>query len=254
MIYLKSDAELKLIRAANQIVADALALLEEEIKPGVTTAYLDARVEEYILKNNGLPAFKGYRGFPNALCISIDNEIVHGIPGSRELKKGEIVSCDVGVIYKDYYGDAAVTIAVHPISDEAAKLLKVTEESLYLGIEQAIPGNRLFSIGHAVQTHVEANGFSVVKMFVGHGVGRHLHEDPQIPNYGQANRGMKLREGMVLALEPMVNVGHHGVNILKDGWTAVTEDGSLSAHFEHSIAIRQGKPEILSNRKKYANA
>ncbi len=252
MIFLKSDSELSLLRSANQIVADTLILLEGYIKPDVTTEFLDAKCEEFILKNKAKPAFKGYRGFPNALCVSVNNEVVHGIPGSRKLADGDIVSCDVGVLYKDFFGDAAMTFPVGKISEVAKKLINITEQSLYLGIEQALAGNRLYDISHAIQTHVERNGFSVVRIFVGHGIGRHLHEEPQIPNYGSPGRGVRLKEGMVLALEPMVNVGYSGVKFLKDGWTAVTEDGSLSAHFEHSIVVRKQTPEILSlqrNRK-----
>ena len=182
----------------------------------------------------------------------MNDEIVHGIPGPRKLLIGDIVSCDVGVKYKGYYGDSAATFPVGEISSESQKLIRITEEALYLGIRQAVVGNRLYDIGHAIQTHVENEGFSVVKVFVGHGIGRELHEDPQIPNYGPAGRGVRLREGMVLAIEPMVNMGGEEVEILQDGWTAVTKDGSLSAHFEHSIVVQVGGPEILSVRKKQA--
>ncbi|HPQ39512.1 MAG TPA: type I methionyl aminopeptidase [bacterium] len=250
MIFLRSDHEIDILRQANQIVADALSVIESEIREGVTTEYLDTCCEDVIRSRNAAPAFKGYRGFPNALCISINEEVVHGIPGSRMLRDGDIVSCDVGVLYKGYYGDSAATFPVGNVTDLATRLLTVTEEALYAGIAQANPGNRLYDIGHAVQQRVEKDGFSVVKVFVGHGIGRQLHEDPQIPNYGPSGRGVKLREGMVLAIEPMVNVGTDDVEILKDGWTAVTKDGSLSAHFEHSIAVRNGEPEILSRRNK----
>jgi methionyl aminopeptidase len=246
MIYLKSESEISIMRQANHIVAETLDLLESEIKPGVTTHYLDKICEEFILKNNAKPAFKGYNGFPNALCISVNDEIVHGMPGTRVLRNGDIVSCDVGTYYNGFYGDAARTFPVNGISEEAERLIKVTRESLMIGIREAKSGNRLYDISHAIQTHVEKNGFAIVKVFVGHGVGRQLHEDPQIPNYGKPGRGVKLRDGMVLALEPMVNVGRPEVKILEDGWTAVTEDGTLSAHFEHSIAIRNGEAEILS--------
>ncbi len=249
MIIIKSEDEIAKIRMANQIVAGALSLLKHQIAVGVRTIDLDRMVEDYILSKGGKPAFKGYRGYKHALCISINEEVVHGIPGARRLTDGDIVSCDIGAIYDDYYGDAACTYPVGKISSQAERLINVTEEALYRGIEMATPGNRLYDISHTIQTHVESNGFSVVQMFVGHGVGRALHEDPQIPNYGNAGHGVRLRPGMVLALEPMVNEGRHGVKILNDGWTAVTEDGKLSAHFEHSIAVRDGRPEILSELK-----
>jgi len=248
MIFLKSEVELQKLRSANRIVAETLTLLEKEIRPGVTTEYLDAMCERNIIKHGAKPAFKGYQGFPNCLCISINEEIVHGIPSKREIVDGDIVSCDIGVLYQGFYGDAAETFSVGDISDEARKLMKVTKESLYEGIKKALAGNRLYDISHAIQTHVENNELSVVRMFVGHGVGRDLHEEPQIPNYGSPGRGVRLKEGMVLALEPMVNMGSHRVRILRDGWTAVTEDGRLSAHFEHSIAVRNGEAEILSLR------
>ncbi len=246
MIIIKSEDEISKIRKANQIVAGALSLLKNYIAVGVRTIDLDRMVEEYILSKGGKPAFKGYRGYKHALCISVNEEVVHGIPGNRRLIDGDIVSCDIGAVYDDYFGDAACTYPVGKISLQAERLISVTEEALYRGIEMATPGNRLYDISHTIQTYVESNGFSVVQMFVGHGVGRALHEDPQIPNYGNAGHGVRLRPGMVLALEPMVNEGRHGVKILNDGWTAVTEDGSLSAHFEHSIVVRDGKPEILS--------
>lgn len=252
MIFLRSSAEIDILRQANQIVAETLDLIQDNISPGVTTAYLDQCCEDHILSRSGKPAFKGYRGFPNALCISVNDEIVHGIPGPRKLMIGDIVSCDVGVKYKGYYGDSAATFPVGEISSESQKLIRITEEALYLGIRQAVVGNRVYDIGHAIQTHVENEGFSVVKIFVGHGIGRELHEDPQIPNYGPPGLGARLREGMVLAIEPMVNMGGEEVEILQDGWTAVTKDGSLSAHFEHSIVVQGGEPEILSVRKKQA--
>ncbi len=250
MIHLKSENELKLMHKANQIVAATLDLLEEEVKPGVTTKYLNEIAEANIRKLGAKPAFKGYQGFPAALCISINEEIVHGIPGKRVVKDGDIVSCDIGAYYKGFYGDAAATFPVGEVSDEAKRLIKVTADSLEKGISEAKVGNRLYDISHAIQTHVEKNGFSVVRMFVGHGIGRRLHEDPQIPNFGVKGRGVRLKKGMVLAIEPMVNVGKYGVKILKDGWTAITEDGTLSAHFEHSVAITNGTAEILSLRKK----
>jgi methionyl aminopeptidase len=249
MIYLKSAHEIDLMRKANQIVAETLSVIKDEIAPGITTGFLDKRVEDCIRSSNAAPAFKGYRGFPNALCISVNEEIVHGIPSDRKLENGDIVSCDVGVKYKGYYGDAAHTFGVGTISAEAKRLLRITEESLYLGIEKAVAGNRLYDIGHVIQTYVENAGYSVVKVFVGHGIGRQLHEDPQIPNYGKPDRGVRLREGMVLAIEPMVNVGCEEIDILQDGWTAVTKDGSLSAHFEHSVVVRKGRAEVLSRGK-----
>lgn len=253
MIYLKSAHEIDIMREANQIVARVLSSIREQIAPGITTAYLDKLSEEMILSSNAAPAFKGYRGFPNALCISINEEVVHGIPSNRKLVNGDIVSCDVGVKYKGFYGDAAYTFGVGTIPSEVQNLLKTTEESLYEGIQKAVEGNRLYDIGHAVQTHVEKAGYSVVKVFVGHGIGRNLHEDPQIPNYGKPGRGIRLRDGMVLAIEPMVNMGSEEIDILHDGWTAVTKDGSLSAHFEHSIVVRKDKPEILSCGKTTVN-
>ncbi|MBN1356457.1 type I methionyl aminopeptidase [bacterium] len=246
MICLKSETEIEIMRKANRIVAGTLEMIGQEIRPGVTTRHLDEKCEAFILKQGAKPAFKGYKGFPNALCISVNDEIVHGIPGSRRIKEGDIVSCDVGVLYQEFFGDAAWTFPVGDISETAARLIKITREALYLGIEQAKTGNRLYDISHAIQKHVERNGFSVVKVFVGHGVGRQLHEDPQIPNYGKPGHGVRLREGMVLALEPMVNVGSSNVRILNDGWTAVTEDGTLSAHFEHCVVVRNGEAEILS--------
>lgn len=252
MIIIKSEEEIAKIRIANQIVAGALDLITTEIRPGIRTIDLDRLVETYIVENNAKPAFKGYRGYKHALCISVNNEVVHGIPGNRRLLHGDIVSCDIGAVFEDYYGDAASTFPVGEVSFTAKRLIEVTKQALYCGIEVALPGNRLYDISHSIQTHVESNGFSIVQMFVGHGVGRSLHEDPQIPNYGTAGHGVRLRPGMVLALEPMVNEGTHGVRILNDGWTAVTEDGKLSAHFEHSIVVRDGKPEILSEIKRDA--
>lgn len=250
MIFLKSIHEIDTLRVANQIVAGALEVIGSEVREGVTTRYLDDICESYIREKGGIPAFKGYKGFPNSLCISINDEIVHGIPCERKLKNGDIVSCDVGVKFDGYYGDSAVTYPVGNVSELASRLMKTTEEALYLGISKAVAGNRLYDIGSAVQRHVEKNDFSVVRVFVGHGIGRQLHEEPQIPNYGPAGKGVKLREGMVLAIEPMVNIGSEDVKILNDGWTAVTKDGSLSAHFEHSIVVQKGEPEILSQRNR----
>jgi len=202
--------------------------------------------EEYIKRHGGIPAFKGYRGYPRSLCVSVNEEVVHGIPGKRRLKEGDIVSLDLGVLMDGYYGDAAITVPVGKVSELAKKLIKVTEEALYRGIEMARPGNRLSDISHAIQTHVEKAGFSVVREFVGHGIGKQLHEEPQVPNFGPPNRGPRLEPGMVLAIEPMVNTGTWEVRILPNGWTVVTADGGLSAHFEHTVAITDNGPEILS--------
>ncbi|MBM4309493.1 MAG: type I methionyl aminopeptidase [Deltaproteobacteria bacterium] len=247
MIVLKSDAELNKLYAANQIVARTLRLLSEKIEPGMTTAALDALAEQTIRAEGAEPAFKGYHGFPSALCISINEQVVHGIPGKRRIKNGDVVSLDVGVLLDGFYGDAALTVPVGDIAPAARKLLRVTEESLYKGIEKAVPGGRLADISAAVQQHVEDHGFSVVRDFVGHGIGRSLHEDPQIPNfYSPAAFNPRLKAGMVLALEPMVNQGTHKVRVLHDGWTAVTQDGKLSAHYEHTVAVTAEGPWILS--------
>lgn len=247
MIILKNKEDLNRLQKANFIVAETLEELKKNILPGVTTAELDRIAESFIREKGAVPAFKGYRGYPVALCIAVNEEVVHGIPGPRELKKGDIVSLDIGVLLDGYYGDAALTVGVQNISPAAQKLIKITEESLYAGIERALAGNRLSDVSVAIQNHVEANGFSIVRDFVGHGIGRNLHEDPQIPNfYSPSAYNPRLKEGMVLALEPMVNEGTHKVNILDDGWTAVTKDGKLSAHFEHSIAVTAKGPWILS--------
>ncbi len=248
MIVLKNKAELDKLYAANQLVAQTLIMLREKLAPGMTTAEVDALAEQAIRKAGAEPAFKGYNGFPATVCISINEEVVHGIPGKRRIKKGDIVSLDVGTVLDGFYGDAALTVPVGDISPVARKLMRVTEESLYKGIEKAVPGGRLADISSAVQKHVEAYGFSVVRDFVGHGIGRNLHEDPQIANfYSPAAFNPRLKEGMVLALEPMVNQGTFKVRVLSDGWTAVTGDGKLSAHYEHTIAITAKGPWILSS-------
>lgn len=247
MVILRQPEEIAKIRASNIIVAEILKNLRERVKPGITTLELDRYSEEIARKKGAKPAFKGYRGYPFALCISINEEVVHGMPSERVLAEGDIVSLDFGVYYKGYYGDAALTVAVGNVSKQAGELMKVTEESLYLGIQEARIGNRLGDISAAVQEHVEKSGFSVVRDFVGHGIGRSLHEEPQIPNYGKKGRGVALKAGMVLAIEPMVNAGTYHVKVLSDGWTVVTEDGKLSAHFEHSVAITESGPEVLSN-------
>ena len=246
MIVCKSSSELQQMRAANALVADVLAELRAMVEPGITTRELDTVAETYVLAAGAVPAFKGYHGYPATLCASVNDAVVHGIPSSRPLVEGEIVSLDMGVVLSRFYGDAAVTVPVGTISEQAAKLLRVTEEALARSIDRARPGGRGSDLGHAVQQHVESNGFSVVREFVGHGIGTSLHEEPQIPNYGQAGHGPRLTEGMVIAIEPMVNVGKPGVRVLDDGWTAVTCDGSLSAHFEHSVAITKDGPVVLS--------
>lgn len=247
MIILKSKREIDIMREANQIVAQTHALLAEKIKPGISTAELDQIADEFIRSEGAVPSFKGYQGFPASVCISINEEVVHGIPSSsRYLKDGDIVSIDIGTFYEGFNGDAARTHAVGDISENASKLLQITEESLLKGIEKAVIGSRLFDISHAVQNYVEKNGFSVVRDYVGHGIGRKMHEDPQIPNFGPAGKGPKLKEGMTLAIEPMVNIGGYEVETLADDWTVVTRDNSLSAHFEHTIAITKDGAEILS--------
>lgn len=246
MIILKSKEEIELLRKSNQIVVHILKALRKIIKPGITTLELDSYAEEQIRKKGAIPAFKGYRGFPANLCVSVNEQLVHGIPNSRRLKEGDVVSLDLGVVRSGFYGDAAITVPVGKISQEAARLLDVTQNALYKGIEQAKAGGRLHDISHAIQSWVEGNGFSVVRDFVGHGIGRNLHEEPQIPNFGLPNRGVQLKAGMVLALEPMVNVGTWKVKVEPDGWTVVTMDGSLSAHFEHTIAITEDGPDILT--------
>ena len=246
MIVCKGRDQLDKMRQANLIVARILRHLGRLIQPGVTTAYLDRVTEEMILGAGAQPAFKGYQGFPASLCVSINEQIVHGIPGERRLEAGDIVSLDVGVRWEGFYGDSAWTFPVGAVSAPLKELLKVTRESLFKGIDQMVVGNRVSDISASVQKHVEASGFSVVKEFVGHGIGDRLHEDPQVPNYGVPGRGPRLREGMVLAIEPMVNSRGAGARILEDRWTAVTTDGGHSAHFEHSVALTKDGPWILS--------
>lgn len=247
MIVCKGRAELEKMREANVIVAKVLGYLGTLIRVGMTTKELDIAAEQMIVEAGGEPAFKGYRGFPASVCTSINDEIVHGIPSKdRLLKEGDILAVDVGVRYEGYFGDSACTYPVGEISEELRKLLQITKESLYMGIEQVRVGNRVSDISAAVQRHVEANGFSVVREFVGHGIGKALHEEPQVPNFGEPGRGPRLVEGMVLAIEPMVNSKGAGVRILEDNWTAVTVDGGYSAHFEHSVAVTENGPWILS--------
>ena len=246
MIILKTEEEIALQRKSCQIVADVLKQLQEIVRPGISTLDLDSFAEKLIRKKKAIPAFKGYRGYPATLCISINDEVVHGIPSRRRLRDGDIASLDLGVNFNSYYGDAAITVPVGKVGERVNKLLKVTEEALYRAIEQAKEGNRLSDISYAVQSFAEENGFSVVRDFVGHGIGKNLHEDPQIPNFGKPGNGLRLKPGMVFALEPMINQGDYGVKVLSDGWTAVTVDGKLSAHFEHTIAITRSGPSILS--------
>ncbi|SHE72399.1 methionine aminopeptidase, type I [Desulfacinum infernum DSM 9756] len=247
MIILKTREEIEKIRRACRIVAEVLARLEETVEPGVTTWDLNAMSEELAEARGAKPAFKGYHGFPYALCTSVNEEVVHGMPSKkRVLQEGDIISIDFGVIVDGYYGDAAVTIPVGRIDDNALRLCRVTREALDKAIAKAMVGNRLSDISHAVQAHVEEHGFSVVREFVGHGIGRNLHESPQIPNYGPPGRGVKLQAGMVLAIEPMINQGRPDIEILDDQWTAVTVDRKLSAHFEHTVAITANGPDVLS--------
>ncbi len=250
MISLKSAREIEILRGANVIVAEILQELRKMAAPGVTTLELDALAEELTYKKKARPAFKGYtmggRVYPCALCASVNEEIVHGIPSDRTLQEGDVVGLDFGVIYDGFYGDSAITVGVGKVSDEAERLMQVTEEALYKGIEQLQEGKRLGDLSSVIQTTVESAGFSVVRVFVGHGIGRKLHEDPPVPNYGERDQGLRLKEGMVLAIEPMVNAGESEVEIKEDGWTAVTKDSSLAAHFEHSVAITKNGPYVLS--------
>jgi len=238
------------MRRANVVVAEVLNELTQKVAAGVTTLELDALAEDLTLRRHAIPAFKGYsvagRVFPRCLCVSVNEEIVHGIPSSRALREGDIVGLDYGVIYDGFYGDAAVTVGVGKVSEEARRLMQVTEQALYKGIEQLYAGKRLGDLGFAVQQAAEIAGYSVVRAFVGHGIGKKLHEEPPVPNYGEPDRGLRLKEGMVLAIEPMVNAGGYEVEIKDDGWTAVTKDGSLAAHFEHSVAVTKDGPFILS--------
>lgn len=246
MIILKSKDEIEKMRSASRVVAEVLQELRKAVRPGMTTLELDAIAERGIRGRGAIPAFKGYRGFPNTLCVSVNEQVVHGIPSKRRLKEGDIVGLDLGAIWEGYYGDAAVTVTVGRAAPEAEDLLTTTREALHAGINQARPGNHLSDISHAIQTYAEARGYTVVRAFVGHGIGTALHEEPQVPNFGPPSRGPRLKAGMVLAIEPMVNIGEAEVEILDDGWTVVTADGQLSAHFEHTIAITERGPEILS--------
>ncbi len=247
MIILKTPEELELISRASQIVVECLRVLVRELKPGMTTLELDALTETCIRDLGGIPAFKGYRNYPMSLCASINEEVVHGIPSRRVLKDGDIIGLDVGAIVGGFYGDGAITVSVGEVQPPICQLIQVTRDALSKGIEQAVVGKRLSDISSAIQTHVEQHGFSVVRDFVGHGIGRQLHEEPQVPNYGKPGQGPRLKPGMALAIEPMVNMGGAGVKVLDDKWTAVTRDGSLSAHFEHTISIEPtGPPRVLT--------
>jgi methionyl aminopeptidase len=248
MIILKTPDEIAVMAKASRVVAEALEVLRSAVKPGVTTDELDRLAEAEIRGRGAIPAFKGYRNYPKTLCTSVNEQVVHGIPSKRVLKDGDIVGLDLGAIVGGFYGDSAVTVAVGRIDEKAATLVRVTEESLLLAIQQARVGNRLSDISHTVQQHVEAAGYSVVTEFVGHGIGRQLHEEPQVPNYGKPGQGPRLQPGMVLAIEPMVNMGGSAVRVLDDRWTAVTVDGSLSAHFEHTIAIQPSGPALVLSR------
>jgi methionyl aminopeptidase len=246
MIVCRSSAEIDRLRAVNRLVARILAELREMVAPGVTTRQIDETAERLVLAAGAEPAFKGYHGYPATVCASVNEQVVHGIPSTRPLAEGDVLSIDMGAKLNGFFGDCAVTVGVGRISTEAATLLRVTQEALFQGIEAVKPGARVSDIGAAVQRHVEAHGFSVVREFVGHGIGTSLHEEPQIANYGPGGRGPRLSEGMVLAIEPMVNAGSAAVKVLNDGWTAVTRDGSLSAHFEHTVVVTGGGCEILT--------
>jgi methionyl aminopeptidase len=254
VIVCKSASEIERMRAANRLVADILAELATMVRPGVTTLDLDQAAEKLVRDAGAEPAFKGYRGYPSTLCASINEQVVHGIPSARKLVEGDIVSLDMGVKLNGFYGDSAVTVPVGRVGDDVLALLRVTQEALEKGISQVRPGGRVSDIGHAIQRHVEANGFSVVREFVGHGIGSSLHEEPQIANYGEPGRGPRLAEGMVMAIEPMVNMGRPAVKVLADGWTAVTRDGSLSAHFEHTVAVTKNGAMVLTARTSPAGA
>ena len=248
MIVCKSPREIEQMRRANELVADVLAELAAMVRPGITTADLDAAAERMVRAAGAEPAFKGYRGYPATLCASVNDEVVHGIPANRALAAGDIISLDMGVKLDGFYGDSAVTVPVDTIAPDVQRLLDVTREALHKGIAQVRPGGRVSDIGHAIQAHVEAAGFSVVREFVGHGIGAQLHEEPQVANYGEPGRGPRLAEGMVLAIEPMVNMGRPAVKVLRDGWTAVTRDGSWSAHFEHTVAVTKDGSQVLTER------
>jgi methionyl aminopeptidase len=246
MIICRSSAEIEKLRRSGRMVRGLLEELRARVQPGVSTLDLEKYIERRIAQLGARPAFKGYRGYPCCLCASVNSEVIHGIPSERRLKEGDILSLDMGVVLNGYYGDSAMTVPVGEISESTQKLLRVTQEALQLAIDKTRLGNRLGDVSATVQQHVEENGYSVVREFVGHGIGRQLHEEPQIPNFGQPGHGPVLKEGMVLAIEPMVNAGGPAVRVLADNWTAVTEDGTLSAHFEHMVAVTHNGPDILT--------
>lgn len=246
MINIKSDMEIQYMRDAGKVVSGVLALIEQVVKPGITTEDLDKLAEEFIVKQGAKPSFKGYCGFPASICTSVNNEVVHGIPTNRSLLEGDIISIDCGAVLNGYHGDAARTFPVGKVSDEAARLIEVTKNSFFKGVEKAVIGNRLSDISAAIQYYAEEHGYSVVRDFVGHGIGTSMHEDPEVPNYGTPSRGPKLVHGMVLAIEPMINMGKHYVKVESNKWTVVTRDGSLSAHYENTVAILKEGPEILT--------
>ncbi len=245
-VTLKSSREIERMRAAGQIVAEVHEILRDNTRPGVTTGELNELAHQHIVRSNGTPSFLGYHGFPGSICTSVNDQIVHGIPGDRVLNDGDIVSIDVGVIYDGYHGDAARTLAVGDVTSEVADLIRVTEESFWAGIKHAVDGKRLGDIGAAIQAHAESNGFHVVQEYVGHGIGREMHEAPQVPNYGEPGTGRKLRQGMTLAIEPMLNIGSAGTRQLDDGWTVVTESGGYSAHYENTVCVTAGEPDVLT--------
>ena len=246
MINIKSDMEIQYMRDAGKVVSGVLALIEQVVKPGITTEDLDKLAEEFIVKQGAKPSFKGYCGFPASICTSVNNEVVHGIPTNRSLLEGDIISIDCGAVLNGYHGDAARTFPVGKVSDEAARLIEVTKNSFFKGVEKAVIGNRLSDISAAIQYYAEEHGYSVVRDFVGHGIGTSMHEDPEVPNYGTPSKGPKLVHGMVLAIEPMINMGKHYVKVESNKWTVVTRDGSLSAHYENTVAILKEGPEILT--------
>ena len=246
MLYYKTDEEIELIRESSLLVAKTLAKVARVIKPGITTLEIDRLAEEFIRDNGASPAFKGYQGFPNTLCVSVNAQVVHGIPGKYELKDGDIVSVDCGVLKNKYYGDSAYTFPVGEVNEEILKLLQVTKECLYKGIENAVVGKRVGDISEAIQNHAESCGYSVVRELVGHGIGKGLHEEPEVPNYGKRGSGPKLQRGVVIAIEPMINMGKKAIKNEGDGWTITTADGKPSAHFEHTVAVLNDKPEVLS--------
>lgn len=249
MINIKNNIEIGYMRKAGKVVEDTLDMLEAMIKPGITTAEIDRNAERFIRKHGAIPSFKGYCGFPASVCVSVNEEVIHGIPGKRVLREGDIVSVDCGAILNGYQGDAARTFPVGKISEEAEKLIRVTRESFFKGFEKAVVGNRLFDISAAIQTYAESFGYSLVREYVGHGIGKEMHEDPEVPNFGKPGRGLKLQHGLVIAVEPMVNVGKYDVVTQPNGWTVLTEDGSLSAHYENTIAILDGGSELLTLTK-----